>query len=105
MNLLTKTLVIGLASISISTAASADVWAERQALAQVTKEMQALERLVNETSKLSKDDSRVRFSYDSLMYDLKKIREGVERHLAQPINPVLPSEIKNLRGNYTGTNH
>ena len=87
-----------------SSAANADVWAEREALAQVASEISALERLVHDASELSENDSRVKFDYDALMNDLEVIRAGINTHLSQPINPVMPSRVDALKGAYTEAN-
>lgn len=92
------------AAATIASTAQADVWAEREALAQVASEISALERLVNDASKLSENDSRVKFDYDTLMNDLEVIRAGINNHLSQPINPVMPSRVDALQGAYTEAN-
>lgn len=92
--------IAGLTSVSVH----ADVWSERAALAQVVSELTALERLVSDTQKLSENDARVKFDYDVLMRDLEIIRAGINAHLSQPINPVMPSHIDALGGEYTEKN-
>jgi len=98
-----KLATILLMTVAASTA-HADVWAEREALAKIGSELSALERLVNDASNLAAQDERVQFNYDTLMRDLEAIRTGIAHHLAQPINPVMPSEVSGLSGNYTATN-
>lgn len=93
-----------LSTAVISTTAQADVWAEREALAQVASEISALERLVNDASQLNENDSRVKFNYDALMQDLSVIRAGINTHLSQPINPVMPAYEDTLGGAYTQAN-
>lgn len=88
----------------MSAAVQADVWVEREALAQVASEISALERLVNDASKLSENDTRVKFNYDTLMNDLQIIRAGINTHLSQPINPVMPSLEDAIEGQYTEPN-
>ncbi|MBV0934166.1 integrative conjugative element protein, RAQPRD family [Marinobacterium weihaiense] len=82
----------------------ADVWSERAALAQIASELTALERLVSDAQKLSENDARVKFDYDVLMRDLEVIRSGINTHLSQPINPVMPSRVDALGGEYTEKN-
>lgn len=94
---------LAIAGIAIPPA-QADVWSERAALAQIASELTALERLVNDTQKLSENDSRVKFDYDVLMKDLEVIRGGINTHLSQPINPVMPSRVDALGGEYTEKN-
>lgn len=96
--------VLALSACMVTTVAHADVWAEREALAQVASEISALERLVHDASNLSDDDTRVQFNYDVLMQDLEVIRAGINTHLSQPINPVMPSHEDALDGSYTKAN-
>lgn len=90
--------------LGISSAASADVWAEREALSKVESEIKAIESLVNDASKIAVEDSRIQFEYDALIRDLRMIRQGIKDHLSQPINPVIPSRIEPVRADYTGVN-
>ena len=84
-----------------ASAAQADVWQEREALAKVASEISALERLVHDASKINQADGRVKFNYDTLMADLELIRSGIAAHLSQPINPVIPSSVDGINGGYT----
>lgn len=93
-----------LAGALIAPAAQADMWAEREALAKVASEVSALERLVYDASLQMGKDDRIRFDYDTLMADLQAIRGGINTHLAQPINPVMPERVDALAGNYTKAN-
>ena len=81
--------------------AQADIWAEREALAKVASEINAIKHLVHDASKLSENRSRVKFNYDALMNDLEVIRAGINTHLSQPIDPVMPSSVNALGGSYT----
>lgn len=99
-----RAVALVIAGSALSQQALADVWSERAALAQVASEITALERLVHDTSKLSENDARVKFDYDTLMKDLEVIRTGINKHLSQPINPVMPSRVDALQGQYTGKN-
>lgn len=96
-------IALAAAGLSISPV-NADVWSERAALAQIASELTALERLVSDTQKLSENDARVKFDYDVLMRDLEVIRAGINTHLSQPINPVMPSRVDALGGEYTEKN-
>lgn len=89
---------------TLASMATADVWAEREALAKVSSEISALERLVIDTSHLNRTDGRVIFNYDRLMRDLEVIRLGIGEHLKRPINPVMPLDYQGLRGDYTSKN-
>lgn len=99
-----KNLVTMLLMSVAATQVQADVWAEREALAKVGSEISALERLVNDASKLAAQDDRIHFNYDSLMRDLEAVRTGIAHHLSQPINPVMPSQVNGLTGYYTQSN-
>ena len=88
----------------LATMAKADVWAEREALAKVSSEISALERLVIDASHIHDQDGRVTFNYDRLMRDLEVIRLGIGEHLQRPINPVMPLDYQGLRGDYTSNN-
>lgn len=98
-----RAIALAIAGLTI-TSAHADVWSERAALAQIASELTALERLVSDTQKLSENDARVKFDYDVLMRDLEIIRAGINTHLSQPINPVMPSHVDALGGEYTEKN-
>jgi len=98
--------IFAVAAISLSAAqtASADVWAERQALAAIASEITALERLVHDASEMAEADTRVEFNYDFLMRDLETIRAGIATHLSQPMNPVMPAGGEGLAGAYSKGN-
>lgn len=96
--------LIAMSLWSIASMAQADVWAEREALAKVSSEISALERLVIDASHLNQPDGRVTFNYDRLMRDLEVIRLGIGEHLQRPINPVMPLDYQGLRGDYSAKN-
>ena len=101
MNKLASVLAI---SLLMTMNAQADIWAEREALAKVVSEINAIEHLVHDASKLSENRSRVKFNYDALMNDLEIIKTGINTHLSQPIDPVMPSSVNALGGSYTTNN-
>ena len=80
---------------------SADVWAEREALANIEKELVDLEALVNSAKNRSNERDRTTFDYQYLLHDLRKIREGIAQHLSVPMEPVMPGDIDALAGSYT----
>lgn len=87
-----------LTSSLCSPLAIADVDAERDALAQLLHELQAIEALVNVAEANASHDSRIRFRYDWLRQDLELMREGIERHLDAP--RAQPRSFPPLRGDY-----
>ncbi len=87
--------------LGYSALASADVWAEREALAKIETELAALEELVLTAKNHSNDSDRTTFNYQILLDDIKKIRSGISHHLTVPMEPVLPNSIDALSANYT----
>ena len=88
-------LIIGLA---ITPAAFADVDAEREALAKIIHELNALDPLIKRAEANADQDSRIRFRYDWLREDLKQIRDGVQLHIDSPRTQ--PRSFPPLRGDY-----
>lgn len=80
---------------------SADTWSERQALARIQSELQAMMALINEAQNQSAMNARVRFDYQTLKRDLRVIEQGIGNHLAKPLDPVLPDDIVSIGGDYT----
>lgn len=78
----------------------ADVWAEREALAAISEQLLALESLVDE-AEARKSNARTRFSYFGLKKDLAMVRQGIENHLTQPLDPIMPEAIKPVDQSYT----
>jgi RAQPRD family integrative conjugative element protein len=87
--------------ISLIPTVSADVWAEREALANVATELSALEALVMTAMARRDSNNRTQFDYQILLDDMRKIRAGIAHHLTVPMEPVVPSTIDALRANYT----
>lgn len=88
-------------AITVSGAASADIWAEREALAKIESEVAALEVLVSAAEAQSDASNRTTFEYPVLLSDLRKIRKGIAHHLTVPMEPVFPSTIDALSSDYT----
>ena len=78
--------------------ALADADAERDALAKIIHELNALEPLIKQAEANADNDSRVRFHYDWLRQDLKQIRDGVQSHIDAP--RAQPRSFPPLRGDY-----
>ena len=82
----------------VTPVAFADADAEREALARITHELNALEPLIKQAEASADQDSRVRFRYDWLRQDLKQIRDGIQSHIDAP--RAQPRSFPPLRGEY-----
>ena len=78
--------------------ALADPDAEREALARLTHEIQALEPLTATAESQANPDARIRFRYDWLRQDLERIRAGIQEHIDAPRTE--PRTFPPLRGDY-----
>ena len=78
--------------------ARADAAGEREALARVIHELQALEPLLRAAQSQSNPDARVRFRYDWLRQDLQRLRLGIQEHINAPRTQ--PRSFPPLRGDY-----
>ena len=76
----------------------ADADVERDALAKIIHELNALEPLIKQAKANADQDARVRFRYDWLRQDLKQIRDGVQSHIDAP--RAQPRSFPPLRGDY-----
>ena len=88
-------LIIGLV---VTPAAFANADAEREALAKVIHELNALDSLINRAEDNAEQDSRIRFRYDWLRQDLKQIKDGIQSHIDAP--RAQPRSFPPLRGDY-----
>ena len=78
--------------------ARADAEGERDALARVIHELQAIEPLLRLGQAQANPDNRVRFRYDWLRQDLERVRIGVQEHINAP--RAEPRNFPPLRGDY-----
>ena len=78
--------------------ASADAQGEREALARVVHELQAIEPLLRRGEAQANPDARVRFRYDWLRQDLQRMRFGIQEHIDAP--RAEPRSFPPLRGEY-----
>lgn len=85
-------------SLVIAPVALADADAEREALAQIIHELNALEPLIKQAETNADQDSRIRFRYDWLRQDLKQIKDGIDSHIDSP--RAQPRTFPPLRGDY-----
>ena len=88
-------LIIGLA---ITPALYADASAEREALARIIHELEAIEPLIKKAEAQSDNDVRIRFRYDWLRQDLSRIKGGIQSHIESP--RAEPRTFPPLRGDY-----
>jgi len=78
--------------------ALADPDAEREALARLIHEIEALEPVIATAESQATPEARIRFRYDWLRQDLERIRAGVQEHIDAPRNE--PRKVPPLRGDY-----
>jgi RAQPRD family integrative conjugative element protein len=78
--------------------ARADAAGEREQLARVIHELQALEPLLRAAQSQANPDARVRFRYDWLRQDLQRMRLGIQEHINAP--RAQPRSFPPLRGDY-----
>ena len=72
--------------------------AEREALARLAHELEALAPLVDAAEAGAEPAERVRFRYDWLRRDIRRVREGVLEHAAA--DQAEPRRYDPLRGDY-----
>jgi len=94
-----KVLVSFIGFMVMGNTALADVeQAEREALARLTHELEALAPLIATAESQASPDARIRFRYDWLRQDLERIRTGIQEHIDAPRNQ--PRTFPPLRGDY-----
>jgi RAQPRD family integrative conjugative element protein len=76
----------------------ADADAEREALARLIHEIEALTPLIETAEAQAILDVRIRFRYDWLRQDLSRIRAGIQDHIDAP--RAEPRAFPPLRGDY-----
>lgn len=72
--------------------------AEREVLARLIHEIQALEPLIKTAESQAIPDTRIRFRYDWLRQDLNRLGAGIQDHIDAPRNE--PRTFPPLRGDY-----
>ena len=78
--------------------AFADADAEREALARLIYELEAVEPLIDKAQSQANPDARIRFRYDWLRQDLERVRLGIREHINAP--HAEPRTYPALRGDY-----
>ena len=90
-----SSLIIGLL---IAPAMYADVGGEREVLARIIHELQAVESLIDKAQAQSEEDTRIQFQYRWLREDLRLINSGIQSHINVP--RAQPRSFPPLRGDY-----
>ncbi|MDZ7752987.1 MAG: RAQPRD family integrative conjugative element protein [Gammaproteobacteria bacterium] len=93
-----KVLAAFVGLLLLGNTALADPDAEREALARLIHEFEALKPLIATADSQSSPDARIRFRYDWLRQDLERIRTGIREHINVPRNE--PRTFPPLRGDY-----
>lgn len=88
--------LLGFAGTITETVADAD--AEREALARLAHEIEALAPLVEKAEAQANPDARIRFRYEWLRQDLERVRAGIQAHIDAP--RAEPRKVEPLRGDY-----
>ena len=87
-----------LISLGAPTTASASADAERETLARLIHEIEALAPLLETAESRAHPDARIRFRYDWLRQDLGRVRTGIQAHIDAPRSE--PRTFPPLRGDY-----
>ena len=96
---ITQLLVLGLLATALPFQfAIADADGERESLARITHELEAIQPLITEAASQANPDARIRFQYDWLRQDLIKIQQGLQAHIDAP--RAEPRTFPPLRGDY-----
>ncbi|MGB5465580.1 MAG: RAQPRD family integrative conjugative element protein [Sedimenticolaceae bacterium] len=93
-----RSLSLVAALLPLGSLAMADADAEREALARLTHDIEALESLIRAAESQASPDARVRFHYDWLRQDLARVRLGIQEHIDAP--RAEPRSFPPLRGDY-----
>ncbi len=96
---MTQILMLGLLGTALPIQfAVADADGEREVLARINHELQAIQPLITEAASQANPDARIRFQYDWLQQDLDRIRLGIQTHIDAPRSE--PRSFPPLRGDY-----
>jgi RAQPRD family integrative conjugative element protein len=90
--------VVGLALLINASQVLADPNPEREALASLIHEIEALEPLIATAESEANPDARIRLRYDWLREDLKRVRRGIQDQIDAPCGTSPP--VPPLRGDY-----
>ena len=98
MRNLWRAAIIVLSALFSAAPVFADADAEREALARLIHEIEALAPLIETAESQASPDTRIRFRYDWLRQDLERIRAGIQEHIDAPRTE--PRIFPPLRGDY-----
>lgn len=88
--------LLGTSATAIQAVADAD--GEREALARLAHEIEALAPLAAKAEAQAEPDARIRFRYEWLRQDLERVRAGIRAHIDAP--RAEPRKVEPLRGDY-----
>ena len=71
---------------------------EKKTLSRLANQLKDLHHLIDEAEFKANPDSRIRFDYKRLRYDLMLITDGIKAHIESPV--YTPRSIDPIRGNY-----
>lgn len=71
---------------------------EKKTLSRLANQLKELHHLIDEAEFKANPDSRIRFDYKRLRYDLMLITDGIKAHIDNPV--YTPRSIEPIRGNY-----
>lgn len=77
---------------------NADADGEREVLARIAHEVEAIQPLIRQAESQANPDTRIRFQYDWLRQDLDQIQRGIQEHIDTP--RAEPRTLPPLRGDY-----
>jgi len=96
---ITQVLILGLIVTALPIyPVFADADGERETLARIIHELQAIQPLITEAASQANPDARIRLQYDWLRQDLDRIRLGIQEHIDPPRSE--PRSFPSLRGDY-----
>jgi len=93
-----KTLVLLFITIVLARPVFADAGGEQAKLAQLVRELEALEPLMNDAKAQANPDARIRFQYGWLKQDIDRIILGIREHIDAPRSE--PRTFPPLKGDY-----
>ena len=92
-------LVLGLIGTALPVQfVNADADGEREVLARIAHEIEAIRPLIRQAASQASPDTRIRFQYDWLRQDLDQIKRGIQEHINAP--RAEPRTFPPLRGDY-----
>ena len=87
-----------LAAMACGVSAQGDADSERELLARLTFELEALNPIIDHAEAQANPDDRIRLRYDWLREDLRRVSSGIQAHIDAPRSE--PRTFPPLRGDY-----